>query len=322
MYDVEGIIGARVSSNGTITNYTYVKDFYNNVIAVLKGSSVVAKYIYDAWGNIIYEYKDSTDIFAPINPIRYRSYYYDLETKLYYLESRYYNPEMYRFISPDSVDYLDYEIIGGLDLYAYCNNNPVMYYDPMGHSAILAMLIGASIGAIIGLGSQVTSDVISNFKANKFDFSKWEMSSWQTYVGAGLGGAIGGALTPFFGPVSTAFITGFSSTAISMGLSNATGASNFSFEEVFITSLLIGSISGVTAGILDNIKIPGITSGRGSLSSIQKQINTKFVRNRISGISIKTFGKMLALEFFNSLPSNFLNSFTNGIVLTPITNSY
>ena len=68
--------------------------------------------------------------------------------------------------------------------------------------------------------------MISNVVTNGFDFSEWEMSSWQTYVGAGLGRAIGGALTPFLGPVATGFITGASSTAISMVLSNVTGASN------------------------------------------------------------------------------------------------
>ncbi|MDE5868415.1 MAG: hypothetical protein K2H02_05670, partial [Anaeroplasmataceae bacterium] len=63
-----------------------------------------------------------------MNPIRYRSYYYDIETKLYYLQTRYYNPEIGAFISPDSTDYLDVETISGLNLYTYCYNNPVMYY--------------------------------------------------------------------------------------------------------------------------------------------------------------------------------------------------
>ena len=86
-----------------------------------------------------------------------------------------------------------------------------------------------------------------------------------------IGAAIGGALTPFLGPVSTAFITGFSSTGISMGLSNVTRESNYSIMEVILTSLLNGSISGITTGIIDKIKIPKINSGRGSLTAISKQ---------------------------------------------------
>ena len=144
----------------------------------------------------------------------------------------------------------------------------------------------------------------------------------QTYAGAVIGGAVGGALTPVLGPISTATINGVVSTVVGMGLENVTGESNYSFGEIFTTSVLFGVVSGITVGLIDRVKIPGITSGRGSLSSIQKQINTKFVRNQISRISTKTFGKMLLLEFCNSLPSNFLNSFTNGIVLTPVAASY
>ena len=57
-------------------------------------------------------------------------------------------------------------------------------------------------------------------------------------------------------------------------------------------------------------------------SDIQKQINTKLVRNKIAIIAIKTLGKMFRLELYNSIPSSFLNSFYNGIVLTPITDAY
>ena len=70
-----------------------------------------------------------------INPIRYRSYYYDTDLKMYWLTTRYYDPEVGRFISPDHYSYLDYQKLHGLNLYAYSKNNPVMYYDPSGHSA-------------------------------------------------------------------------------------------------------------------------------------------------------------------------------------------
>ena len=74
----------------------------------------------------------NTDGIATLNPFRYRSYYFDEETGLYYLQSRYYDAELGRFISADSIEYLDPETIGGLNLYAYCGNNPVMGYDPEG----------------------------------------------------------------------------------------------------------------------------------------------------------------------------------------------
>ena len=291
------------------------------------------KYNYDAWGNhrignarneLIYD--SATGVIATgyenhiaiLNPIRYRGYYYDTETGLYYLQSRYYDATLCRFLNRDNVNYLEPESIHGLNLYTYCNNNPVMFADPSGNSVILAMLIGAGIGLVIGLGSQLASDIISNVVANGFDLSEWKMSSWQTYVGAGLGGVIGGALTPFLGPVVTGFITGASSTAISMGLSNVTGVSNYSLGEIICTSLLIGAVSSITTGILDNVKIPGVNSGRGSLTAVSKQINTKLVNGSIKNVSIKTIGKMATLNAIYSAPFTIFNGlFTNGIVLSP-----
>ena len=69
------------------------------------------------------------------NPFRYRGYYYDIETGLYYLNSRYYDPEIGRFISPDDISYLgaNGDLIS-YNLYAYCSNNPVNYQDPTGLS--------------------------------------------------------------------------------------------------------------------------------------------------------------------------------------------
>ncbi len=304
--------------------YFYEYDSIGNIIGIYdKTNTLLATYTYDGYGN--HKVIDSTNqenkeesFIGNINKIRYKGYYYDEETKLFYCNSRYYSPELCRFISPDSIEYLDPQSINGLNLYCYCMNNPIMYADPSGHSVILAMLIGAGIGLVVGLGSQLASDVISNVITNGFDFSEWEMSSWQTYLGAGLGGAIGGALTPFLGPVATGFITGASSTVISMGLSNVTGAANYSLGEIIATSLLIGSVSGVTAGILDNIKIPGINSGRGSLTAVSKQINTKLVNGSIKNVSIKTIGKMAALNAIYSAPFTVFNGlFTNGAVLSP-----
>ena len=75
-----------------------------------------------------------------------RSYYLDNETELCYLNSRYYDAQIGRFLTPDSPDYPDPETIGGLNLYAYCYNNPVNYYDPSGHIVVTALLVGLIFG--------------------------------------------------------------------------------------------------------------------------------------------------------------------------------
>ena len=75
---------------------------------------------------------DATGInFAELNPIRYRGYYYDSETGLYYLQSRYYNPEMGRFICADAFAATGQGFVGN-NMFAYCENNGATYYDPSG----------------------------------------------------------------------------------------------------------------------------------------------------------------------------------------------
>ena len=88
------------------------------------------------------------------NPFRYRGYYYDQESGLYYLQNRYYDPVVGRFISPEPNVYA-----GGFDsgaglsrynVYAYCVNNPVNFSDPTGEFILTALLVGVVTGAVIG----------------------------------------------------------------------------------------------------------------------------------------------------------------------------
>lgn len=115
----------------------------NNVEAIVDAyGNVLVSYVYDAWGNFTETYVgiDPDDLDDPavysaltLSPLRYRSYVYDYETGFYYLQSRYYDPEVGRFISPDEVDYLDPNSFQGLNLYAYCGNDPINRFDPTGH---------------------------------------------------------------------------------------------------------------------------------------------------------------------------------------------
>lgn len=105
------------------------------IIALLDNSgSVVVKYKYDAWGNCVVDASTANTTLANLNPFRYRSYYFDTETNLYFLKTRYYDPEIGRFMTIDDLSYLDPESINGLDLYAYCANNPINCVDPTGNA--------------------------------------------------------------------------------------------------------------------------------------------------------------------------------------------
>ena len=133
-YGNGGIIGINYND----VDYFYRKNLQGDVIGIYTSSGAkVASYVYDAWGNHkIFDASgnevSSTTHIGYINPIRYRGYYFDVETGLYYLKTRYYDSQVGRFISSDDVDYLMSEQIMGLNLYAYCCNNPVMGYDPTG----------------------------------------------------------------------------------------------------------------------------------------------------------------------------------------------
>ena len=91
--------------------------------------NVLATYEYDAWGKLI----SSSGSLAEINPLRYRGYYYDTETGFYYLQSRYYDPVVSRFINADKYASTGDGLLS-YNMFAYCSNNPVNYSDPSGEA--------------------------------------------------------------------------------------------------------------------------------------------------------------------------------------------
>ena len=127
--------GNTVGFNYNNTPYFYIKNAQGDIIAIADISgNIVAKYTYDSWGKLI-SIKDSNDVdkttdenfIGYVNPIRYRGYYYDSETGLYYLNARYYDPEIGRFISADET------LAGGFNLFEYCTNNPIRFVDAKGN---------------------------------------------------------------------------------------------------------------------------------------------------------------------------------------------
>ena len=146
IYDASGVCGI---CHGNST-YFYRKDILGNIVAILDANGeIVAKYTYDAWGNHSITATEGNETIANLNPFRYRGYYYDVETELYFLKTRYYDPEIGRFITIDDISYLDPDSINGLNLYAYCGNNPVMCVDPSGTFAFSTFLIGLAISSLV-----------------------------------------------------------------------------------------------------------------------------------------------------------------------------
>ena len=128
-YDSTGdVIGFTRTANGADTEYFYVKNLQGDILKVITAiGTEAATYTYDAWGKLL----TSTGDMAEANPIRYRGYYYDTETGLYYLQSRYYDPEISRFINPDAFASTGRGILG-TNMFVYCNNEAVSLYDALG----------------------------------------------------------------------------------------------------------------------------------------------------------------------------------------------
>ena len=140
------------NDGSTSTLYYYVLNAQGDVIALLNANgTLAASYNYGAWGNCtVYDSSakvltDPTSI-ANLNPLRYRGYYYDAETGFYYLQSRYYDPAICRFINADGL-FTDGFV--GSNLFAYCVNDPVNTVDPTGNFAITATVALITFGVAL-----------------------------------------------------------------------------------------------------------------------------------------------------------------------------
>lgn len=127
--------------------YYYIKNAFGDIIAIRDSSgNIDSSYRYGAFGECTAGRQGAC---YAVNPFRYRGYFYDVETKMYYLKNRYYNPAWHRFMNPDHPDYIDVETVHGLNLYMYCGNDPINNIDPTGNGYI-SLLIFLGIGAVIG----------------------------------------------------------------------------------------------------------------------------------------------------------------------------
>ena len=137
MYDNEDSICGIIYNN---VPYYFKKNLQGDIIAIVdKDAKEVARYSYDAWGDCTVV--SASNVIGYANPFRYRGYYYDIENKLYYLNSRYYDPAVGRFINADSIDFVG-KASNSIEnnLYTYCCNSSPNYIDNIGYMAITLTL--------------------------------------------------------------------------------------------------------------------------------------------------------------------------------------
>ena len=154
---------AVVVYNGTA--YAYVKSLQGDIVAILdENGNTVVSYGYDAWGAPLRCTGELAETLGKVQPFRYRGYVFDEETGLYYVSTRFYSAEISRFLSSD-----DEKVLCALsedetsNLFAYCNNNPISLIDEEG--TLGHIVIGAFVGALFELGSQIIDAEGDSFKS-------------------------------------------------------------------------------------------------------------------------------------------------------------
>ena len=147
--------GRPYSVNYNGGQYFYVLNQQGDVIRIVAGDgSIRAEYRYNAWGEV--EETENSAWLGKINPLRCRGYYYDAETGLYYLNSRYYDPSIGRFINSDTTDVLmsSLESLADKNFFSYCDNNPVVRRDAQGNA-------WETVFDIISLGASITEVAVN-----------------------------------------------------------------------------------------------------------------------------------------------------------------
>ena len=213
------------------TTYYYIYNLQGDIIAITNNNGMkVVEYTYDPWGKLIFTTGSLASSIGAQNPYRYRAYRYDAELEMYYLNSRYYDPEIGRFINADK------QIAGvggdvlGYNMFAYCFNNPVNMSDPSGNwpkwatklvaavavvavvavvaavtvatagagTAIAAVAVGAAKGAAIGFAVGAATGAAGGAISHRISTGSWEGAGEAALNGmanGALSGAVSGAIT-------------------------------------------------------------------------------------------------------------------------------
>ena len=228
--------GAPVSVELNGTRYYYCLNLQGDVVGLYSSTGAqVVSYTYDPWGKLLNITDTSGTDIGAINPLRYRGYYYDTETGFYFLQSRYYDPTVGRFINADGYVSTG-QGISGYNMFAYCGNDPVNRADDNGE--FWHIVGGAVIGATISIVMKIVTNVASG------------ESITSGLLTAGLAGAISGGLAAsgigLVGQVVGNALISAGSNAVDQSVAIANGTQTDGFD---VGSLLLDGAIGAAAGL-------------------------------------------------------------------------
>ena len=267
--------------------YYYVLNAQGDVSAILDSSGkLAASYDYDAWGNCtVYDSSakvltDPTSI-ANLNPLRYRGYYYDAETGFYYLQSRYYDPAICRFINADTFATTDANGLLSANMFAYCENNPVGNSDSEGEFPI--QVVAAAVSGVVNLA---TSWASAKATGQTFTFLDGAVAFVAGAVGVfGSAGrfasaAISGFWTAYSVSKNGGTIVGaISCGALSAGFSWLAFSNLAKFSSKRVDHILYKAATDASLGWGSNLIIAGATTAATAPRAPQK---SKHKKNNVS----------------------------------------
>ena len=298
LYDENGILYGLIKDSSR--KYFYIRDFMSNILGLVDNSgNIVVKYKYDAYGNRISITDTSGCDLGNINPFRYKGYYYDDDVEMYYCKSRFYVPLWHRWLNSDSINYLEPKNITSLNLFTYCNNNPVMYVDPTGRFTILGLLI--SVG--LSLAFEVLEDALDG---NGMDHD------WKDYLGAGISGIFGASSGNFVMNGIFSFAGGITDAWLSGDLKE-NGIGNLILS-IGVSFLISEGASRLSKHISNKIQIGKLTSNAHNNKKIVNNLGIEFSFNK-NGRSISSFTKAIKSANWTSkmVMDYFTSNFSSGV---------
>ena len=252
--------------------YFYLKNAQGDVTGLVNSSGTqVVAYTYDAWGNPLTTTGSMADTLGKLNPFRYRGYVYDTETRLYYVSSRYYDPEFGRFINADDIDYLGADGSSlSYNLFAYCLNNPVNRFDVNGNWSMPNWL-KVTVGAVAIAGLAVAT--VCTGGAAAVIYGAALSGAIAGGASGAVMGAIGGAISGGWQGALDGACSGFMSGTL---IGGATGAASAGLNIATGATTVVGNAHGSTLHKLaTNMEAGKMTaSGQYSQIGVNKALKT------------------------------------------------
>ena len=277
------------------TDYFYLYNGLGDITGLVDSSNqVVVRYQYNSWGKVTSSEDTSGVSLATLNPFRYRKYVFDQETGLYCLGSRYYDPEVGRFVNADDFETLTYQMdsVQGKNLYQYCFNNPINMQDEDGGWPKWVTEVAIGIGAIVIGAAAVAATAATGGIAATF-----VVAATAGVKTAAISGAIGAVVGASTSVVGNRISTGSWKNSTQIALKGAVDG----FASGFMTGGIMAGASQVVSSGFKVAAKASVKAGKEVSSGIKVTKNVKILSpdklyHKTNGGTLVKIGKVFRVD--------------------------